>query len=106
LIVRCFGSLVRWVHPSKDVPPADGHVKCRKSSSLTTTLWRRFVTNRSGGQLSRGHPLGATGLAQCYEFVHQLRGTAEARQVDGARPALQHNLGLGGATVVTLYEKN
>jgi len=38
--------------------------------------------------------------------VHQLRGTADARQVDGARLALQHNLGLGGAAVVTLYEKN
>jgi hypothetical protein len=48
----------------------------------------------------------ATGLAQCYELVHQLRGTADARQVDGARLALQHNLGLGGAAVVTLYEKS
>jgi acetyl-CoA acetyltransferase len=62
------------------------------------------VTNPSGGLLSKGHPLGATGLAQCYELTHQLRGTAEARQVDGARMALQHNLGLGGACVVTLYE--
>ena len=70
------------------------------------TYGGRFVTNPSGGLLSKGHPLGATGLAQCYELVHQLRGTAEARQVDGARPALQHNLGLGGAAVVTLYEKN
>ena len=49
--------------------------------------------------------LGATGLAQCYELTHQLRGTAEARQVEGVRHALQHNLGLGGACVVTLYEK-
>jgi acetyl-CoA acetyltransferase len=65
-----------------------------------------YVTNPSGGLLSKGHPLGATGLAQCYELVHQLRGTADARQVDGARLALQHNLGLGGAAVVTLYEKN
>jgi sterol carrier protein 2 len=69
------------------------------------TYGGRFVTNPSGGLLSKGHPLGATGLAQCYELVHQLRGTAEARQVDGARLALQHNLGLGGAAVVTLYEK-
>jgi hypothetical protein len=43
-------------------------------------------------------------LAQCYELTHQLRGSAEARQVEGARLALQHNLGLGGACVVTLYE--
>ncbi|MBN8747960.1 3-oxoadipyl-CoA/3-oxo-5,6-dehydrosuberyl-CoA thiolase [Xylophilus ampelinus] len=64
----------------------------------------RVVTNPSGGLLSKGHPLGATGLAQCYELTHQLRGSAEARQVDGARIALQHNLGLGGACVVTLYE--
>ncbi len=69
------------------------------------TYGGRFVANPSGGLLSKGHPLGATGLAQCYELVHQLRGTAEARQVDGARLALQHNLGLGGAAVVTLYEK-
>jgi acetyl-CoA acetyltransferase len=61
------------------------------------------VTNPSGGLLSKGHPLGATGLAQCTELVQQLRGRAEARQVDGARLALQHNLGLGGACVVTLY---
>jgi len=63
------------------------------------------VTNPSGGLLSKGHPLGATGLAQCYELTHQLRGTADARQVQGARFALQHNLGLGGACVVTLYGK-
>lgn len=65
----------------------------------------RYVTNPSGGLLSKGHPLGATGLAQCYELTHQLRGTADARQVDGARTALQHNLGLGGACVVTLYQR-
>jgi acetyl-CoA acetyltransferase len=63
------------------------------------------VTNPSGGLLSKGHPLGATGLAQCAELVAQLRGGAGARQVEGARIALQHNLGLGGACVVTLYER-
>ena len=68
------------------------------------TYGGRVVTNPSGGLLSKGHPLGATGLAQCYELTHQLRGTAEARQVEGARLALQHNLGLGGACVVTLYQ--
>ena len=61
------------------------------------------VTNPSGGLLSKGHPLGATGLAQCTELVTQLRGQAGARQVAGARIALQHNLGLGGACVVTMY---
>jgi len=64
-----------------------------------------YVTNPSGGLLSKGHPLGATGLAQCAELVQQLRGTADARQVPDARLALQHNLGLGGACVVTLYER-
>jgi acetyl-CoA acetyltransferase len=63
------------------------------------------VTNPSGGLLSKGHPLGATGLAQCTELVQQLRGSADKRQVEGARLALQHNLGLGGACVVTLYER-
>ena len=68
------------------------------------TYGGRVVTNPSGGLLSKGHPLGATGLAQCYELTHQLRGSAQARQVAGARLGLQHNLGLGGACVVTLYE--
>jgi acetyl-CoA acetyltransferase len=68
------------------------------------TYGGKFVTNPSGGLLSKGHPLGATGLAQCTELVQQLRGRAGARQVEGARLALQHNLGLGGACVVTLYE--
>ncbi len=65
----------------------------------------KIVTNPSGGLLSKGHPLGATGLAQCTELVEQLRGEADARQVEGARLALQHNIGLGGAAVVTLYER-
>ena len=69
------------------------------------TYGGKVVTNPSGGLLSKGHPLGATGLAQCFELTHQLRGTAELRQVQGARLALQHNVGLGGACVVTLYEK-
>ncbi|GAP37209.1 lipid-transfer protein [Piscinibacter sakaiensis] len=68
------------------------------------TYGGRVVTNPSGGLLSKGHPLGATGLAQCAELTWQLRGQAAQRQVDGARLALQHNLGLGGACVVTLYE--
>lgn len=69
------------------------------------TYGGRCVTNPSGGLLSKGHPLGATGLAQCFELTQQLRGNAGARQVAGATLALQHNLGLGGACVVTLYER-
>ena len=67
------------------------------------TYGGRYVVNPSGGLMSKGHPLGATGLAQCTELVTQLRGEAGPRQVDGVRLALQHNLGLGGACVVTLY---
>lgn len=70
------------------------------------TYGGKFVTNPSGGLLSKGHPLGATGLAQCTELVWQLRGTADKRQVDGARVALQHNLGLGGACVITMYRRD
>lgn len=67
------------------------------------TYGGKFVVNPSGGLMSKGHPIGATGLAQCYELVNQLRGTAGQRQVHGAKIALQHNLGLGGAVVVTMY---
>jgi acetyl-CoA acyltransferase len=62
------------------------------------------VVNPSGGLISKGHPLGATGLAQCSELTWQLRGDADKRQVDGAKVALQHNIGLGGAAVVTVYK--
>ncbi|NKS54957.1 lipid-transfer protein [Rhodococcus hoagii] len=68
-----------------------------------TTYGGRWVVNPSGGLISKGHPLGATGLAQCSELTWQLRGTADRRQVDGAEVALQHNIGLGGAVVVTAY---
>jgi acetyl-CoA acyltransferase len=69
------------------------------------TYGGQWVVNPSGGLISKGHPLGATGLAQCAELTWQLRGTADARQVDGAKAALQHNLGLGGAAVVTIYKQ-
>ncbi|MCI0783643.1 MAG: lipid-transfer protein [Chloroflexi bacterium] len=64
-----------------------------------------WVVNPSGGLISKGHPLGATGLAQCSELSWQLRGDADARQVPNAKVALQHNIGLGGAVVVTMYRK-
>ncbi|MFF3670785.1 lipid-transfer protein [Microtetraspora malaysiensis] len=73
------------------------------AESGATTYGGRWVVNPSGGLISKGHPLGATGLAQCAELTWQLRGEAGARQVDGARIGLQHNLGLGGACVVALY---
>jgi len=70
------------------------------------TYGGKYVTNPSGGLLSKGHPLGATGLAQCTELVWQLRGEAGDRQVQGAKIALQHNLGLGGACVMTMYRRD
>jgi acetyl-CoA acetyltransferase len=68
-----------------------------------TTYGGKWVVNPSGGLLSKGHPLGATGLAQCFELCNQLRGRGGKRQVPNAKRALQHNLGLGGACVVTAY---
>ncbi len=69
------------------------------------TYGGQCVVNPSGGLISKGHPLGATGLAQCAELNWQLRGQADKRQVEGAKVALQHNLGLGGAAVVAMYRK-
>jgi sterol carrier protein 2 len=69
------------------------------------TYGGKWVVNPSGGLISKGHPLGATGLAQCSELTWQLRGQAGKRQVEGAKVALQHNIGLGGAVVVTMYRK-
>ncbi|CAK9829078.1 Sterol carrier protein 2 [Anthophora retusa] len=67
------------------------------------TYGGKYVINPSGGLISKGHPLGATGLAQCTELCWQLRGLAGKRQVPNAKLALQHNIGLGGAVVVALY---
>ena len=72
--------------------------------SEDTTYGGKWVVNPSGGLISKGHPLGATGLAQCSELTWQLRGQAEKRQVDGAKVGLQHNIGLGGAAVVSVYK--
>jgi acetyl-CoA acetyltransferase len=71
--------------------------------SEDVTYGGTWVVNPSGGLISKGHPLGATGLAQCSELTWQLRGEADKRQVDGAKVALQHNIGIGGAVVVTIY---
>ena len=73
--------------------------------SGAVTYGGKWVVNPSGGLISKGHPLGATGLAQCAELNWQLRGQADKRQVAGAKVALQHNLGLGGAAVVTMYRR-
>ncbi|WP_428934490.1 lipid-transfer protein [Streptomyces sp. ACT015] len=77
----------------------------RLAESGATTYGGRWVVNPSGGLISKGHPLGATGLAQIAELTWQLRGRAGGRQVPGARVALAHNIGLGGAAVVTLLRR-
>ncbi|KAJ2896347.1 nonspecific lipid-transfer protein mitochondrial precursor [Zalerion maritima] len=69
------------------------------------TYGGRVVVNPSGGLISKGHPLGATGIAQCAELVWHLRGWANNRAVPHTKVALQHNLGLGGAVVVTVYKR-
>lgn len=69
------------------------------------TYGGRMVINPSGGLISKGHPLGATGIAQCAELTWHLRGWANNRLVKGTTVALQHNLGLGGAAVVTVYKR-
>jgi acetyl-CoA acetyltransferase len=81
--------------------PGQGHLLVE--AEATTYGGSGPVVNPSGGLISKGHPLGATGLAQCAELTWQLRGEAEARQVANATWALQHNIGLGGAAVVTIY---
>ena len=83
---------------------AEGHGHELVDAEATTYGGDGPVVNPSGGLISKGHPLGATGLAQCSELTWQLRGEAAKRQVDGAKVALQHNLGLGGAAVVTVYK--
>ncbi|MET7768567.1 lipid-transfer protein [Nocardia sp. NPDC005366] len=70
-----------------------------------TTYGGKWVVNPSGGLISKGHPLGATGLAQCSELTWQLRGAADKRQVENVTAGLQHNIGLGGAAVVTAYQR-
>jgi sterol carrier protein 2 len=85
-------------------PPGKAHEFVR-AGAITYGPRQKVIINPSGGLISKGHPLGATGLAQCAELVWHLRGWASNRHVDGAKVALQHNLGLGGAAVVTVYKR-
>lgn len=82
--------------------PGKAHEMVRRGD---ITYGGHCVINPSGGLISKGHPLGATGIAQCCELVWQLRGWANNRLVHDAAAALQHNLGLGGAVVVTVYKR-
>lgn len=83
-------------------PPGKAHEMVRSGD---ITYGGRVIVNPSGGLISKGHPLGATGLAQCAELVWHLRGQAGERNVEGVEAAMQHNLGLGGAAVVTIYRR-
>ena len=83
-------------------PPGKAHALVRSGG---ITYGGKYVVNPSGGLISKGHPLGATGLAQCAELVWHLRGWANNRLVKDTRYCLQHNLGLGGAVVVTVYKR-
>jgi len=83
-------------------PPGNAHEMVRSGD---ITYGGKCVINPSGGLISKGHPLGATGIAQCAELVWHLRGWANNRLVEGTTAALQHNLGLGGAVVVTVYKR-
>jgi acetyl-CoA acetyltransferase len=80
-----------------------GHELAREEA--TTFGGAGPVVNPSGGLISKGHPLGATGIGQCTELTWQLRGKSGARQVEDVEVALQHNIGLGGAAVVGVYRK-
>jgi acetyl-CoA acyltransferase len=84
---------------------AEGEGHTLVDAQATTYGGSGPVVNPSGGLISKGHPLGATGLAQCSELTWQLRGQADKRQVDNVDVALQHNIGLGGAAVVSIYRR-
>ena len=98
----CFSINELITYEAMGLCPEGGGAELVRSNA--TTYGGRWVVNPSGGLISKGHPLGATGLAQCAELIWQLRGEAGDRQVPGARRGLAHNLGLGGACVVTLYQ--
>lgn len=86
-------------------PPGQGHKYIRAGQHTYGST--AAVINPSGGLISKGHPLGATGIAQCAELVWQLRGWANNRlvPVPASHVALQHNAGLGGAAVVTVLQR-
>jgi acetyl-CoA acetyltransferase len=99
----CFSANELVTYEALGLAPEGGGPKLIDEGAVT--YGGDWVVNPSGGLISKGHPLGATGLAQCAELTWQLRGEAEARQVDDAKVALQHNIGLGGAAVVTMYRR-
>lgn len=91
-----------WIDALGISEPGKAHEFVRQGKN---TYGGEVVINPSGGLISKGHPLGATGLAQCAELVWHLRGWANNRLVEGVAVALAHNLGMGGAGVVTVYKR-
>ncbi len=100
----CFASNELLSYEALGLAPQDGGG--RMALDGDNTHGGRYLVNPSGGLIGKGHPIGATGVAQCVELTLQLRGAAGARQRPEARTALQHNLGLGGACVVGLYVRD
>jgi len=96
-----FSLRIKFVLPLQLCPEGDAK---KFIDAGDNTYGGKVVVNPSGGLLAKGHPLGATGLAQCSELVWQMRGEAGKRQVENAKVGMQHNLGLGSAIVCTLYK--
>lgn len=102
----CFSTNEMLVIDSLGLSPRGKAHEYVRDGSITYGT-RRAVVNPSGGLISKGHPLGATGIAQCAELVWHLRGWANNRLVDipAGKVALQQNAGLGGACVVTILRR-
>jgi acetyl-CoA acetyltransferase len=75
-------------------------------ASGATALGGRIPVNASGGLLSKGAPVGASGLGQVFEIVQQLRGNCGLRQVAGARIGLTHAFGAGGNCSVLIFRRH
>lgn len=96
----CFVDKKLFRYEALGLRPVDGAEKFDCDGDNTDG--GKMDTTPSGGLPGKDHLLGAAGLPQCYELAHLLRGAADQRQAEVARPALQHNLGLGGACGVAL----
>lgn len=104
----CFAANELCALDALGICPPGGAIDLVNSGGLTYANnggRTKRVVNPSGGLISKGHPLGATGLAQAAELVWHLRGWASNRSVPGTRYCLQHNLGLGGCVVLSLYQR-
>lgn len=101
----CFSANELCLLDSLGLCPPGKAIDMVMSGALTYGPNLKVLVNPSGGLISKGHPLGATGLAQAAELVYHLRGWATNRSVPGTKLCLQHNLGLGGCVVMGLYRR-